>query len=95
MSKTSFSCGEYLDINHAAKLYERLGKSLEKSTTIEIKADKVIKADTAGLQLLVTLAKEVAVADGKLIWKSPSSALLMAAKQLGVSDHLGLSKQVI
>ena len=89
-NRTSFSCGENLDIAHATSMHQRLQKSLQKSVIIEIKADKVNKADTAGLQLLAALAKEVANRDGSLIWKKPSETLLMTAQQLGLSQALML-----
>ncbi len=90
-TKTTFSCGEALDIVHVGPLRDRLRKALEKSYTIELKADKVEKADTAGLQLFVILAKTVKQHNGSLIWKKPSDALLATAKSLGLHDQLHLS----
>jgi len=89
-NRTSFSCGENLDISHATSMHQRLKKSLQKSIVIEIKADKVSKADTAGLQLLATLAIEVTNRGGSLIWKNPSETLLTTAQQLGLSQVLML-----
>lgn len=86
--KTSFSCGENLNIAHASSLHQRLVKALEKTSYIELKADKVQKADTAGLQLFVALKKEVADGGGKLHWKNPSEALLLTAAQLGLHEQL-------
>ena len=88
--KTSFSCGEYLDITQVSNLFGRLEKSLQKSANIELKADKVVKADTAGLQLFVALRREVTAMDGSLQWKSPSDGLVSSAKLLGLSGELGL-----
>lgn len=89
-SKTTFSCGEQLDIAEAAALYSRLQKSLARSATIELKADAVAKADTAGLQLFAALATEVAKTGGALIWKNPSQVLLDTAALLGLERALGL-----
>lgn len=89
-SKTTFTCGEHLDITEAAGLYARLQKSLSKSSHIEIKADAVSKADTAGLQLFVALAREVANTGGGLTWKKPSQTLIDTAKLLGLDRELGL-----
>lgn len=86
--KTSFSCGESLNIAHVSNLYQRLVKALEKTSNIELKADKVEKADTAGLQLFLALKKEVANGGGQLNWKNPSDALIAAAKQLGLYEQL-------
>lgn len=92
-SKTSFSCGECVDIVNVSSLYQRLQKSLQKSSTIELKADKVTKADTAGLQLFAALAQEVASKGGKVIWKNPSEALLSTAQQLGLTAILMLDSK--
>ncbi|ARN74983.1 STAS domain-containing protein [Oceanicoccus sagamiensis] len=89
-NRTSFSCGENLDIAHANSMHQRLQKSLQKSAVIELKADKVSKADTAGLQLLAALAIEVTRRGGHLIWKKPSDTLLTTAQQLGLSQALML-----
>jgi len=89
-AKTSFSCGESLDIAVVKSLHSRLHKSLQKSSTIELKADAVEKADTAGLQLFVSLKSEIDSLGGSLVWKNPSSALLDSAKLLGMDECLGL-----
>lgn len=89
-SKTTFSCGEHLDIAEAANLHSRLQKALTKSANIELKADAVQKVDTAGLQLFVALAREVAQTGGSLHWKKPSQVLMDTAKQLGLDGELGL-----
>ena len=91
-SKTSFSCGDALDIANAASLQTRFEKSLQKSSTIELKADAVEKVDTAGLQLIIAVQKEALASGGKIIWKNPSQKLIASAKSLGLHQHLGLSK---
>ncbi|GAB2196648.1 STAS domain-containing protein [Sessilibacter sp. MAH4] len=89
--KTSFSCGEHLDITQVASLHARLSKAIAKASVIELKADKVVKADTAGLQLFVSLQKEISGNGGKIIWRSPSDALINAAKLLGLSKVLDIN----
>ncbi|MEE8056578.1 MAG: STAS domain-containing protein [Pseudomonadales bacterium] len=90
-AKTSFSCGVSLDVTAATALQSRLQKALKKSSTIELKVDAVEKADTAGLQLLLALAREVGDVGGRLIWKKPSKVLIDAACLLGIDQELGLS----
>lgn len=90
-SKTSFSCGNVLDIANADALYQRLHKSLARSSIIELKAEQVEKVDTAGLQLFAALTIEVSKTGGKLIWKNPSKPLLDAALLLGLDRQLGLT----
>ena len=90
-NKTTFSCGEALDIINAIALHKRLTTSLQKASVIELKADTVMKADTAGLQLMAALSTEVNKTGGQLIWKKPSEALISAAQQLGLEQAIGLS----
>lgn len=90
-AKTSFSCGESLDVTVARSLQSRLQKSLQKSSVVELKADAVTKADTAGLQLFVALKKEIDSTSGEMIWKKPSKSLIDAAILLGLDKTLGLS----
>lgn len=89
--KTSFSCGEMLDIHMAASLHKRLQKSMQKALTIELKADAVNKADTSGLQVFVSLRKELKALGGDVVWKKPSDKLCQAAHLLGLFDDLGLA----
>lgn len=90
--KTSFSCGDSLDIQQVSALYKRLQKSVEKAINVELKADSVKKADTAGLQMFVSLRQELKTLGGDIIWKKPSEELQQAATLLGLSDHLGIPR---
>jgi ABC-type transporter Mla MlaB component len=90
-AKTSCSCGVSLSVAEAAGLKSRIQKALQKSSTIELNASEVQKADTAGLQLVLALIREVANADGRVVWKNPSKALIDAANLLGLGKELGLS----
>lgn len=86
---TSFSCGDALDISHAAALHSRLERALQKANIIELKADSVEKIDTAGLQLILSIKKELENSGGSIVWKKPSEKLLSAAKLLGLYQQLG------
>lgn len=90
-TKTSFSLGDALHIETVSSLYDRLQKALKKSSVIEIKADKVTKVDSAGLQLIACLMAEVKAKDGRIVWKNPSACLLDTAKIIGLTVYLGLS----
>jgi len=90
--KTTFSCGDSLDIHVASSLHKRLQKSMHKALTIELKADGVTKADTAGLQVFVSLRNELKTLGGDIVWKKPSDDLVRASDLLGLSEALGLSK---
>ena len=91
-SKTTFSCGNSLDITHVSALYHRLERSLQKSNVIELKAEGVEKVDTAGLQLMISVKNEVEASSGSIRWKKPSEKLINAAKSLGLLNHLGLAE---
>jgi anti-anti-sigma factor len=88
--KTSISLGENLDISNVSKLHSRLNASLQKSSTIELKADVVKKTDSAGLQLILSIKREVEKVGGTILWKKPSKELIDTAVLLGLFEHLGL-----
>ena len=89
MTKTTFSCGKELHVNHVLNLHRRLQKSLQKSRFIELKANLVEKVDSAGLQLLVALAQEIERSGGKLVCQKPSEILIDAISISGLSASLG------
>ena len=60
------------------------------SAVIQDIFDDVKKADTAGLQLFVALARDVSNTGGALVWKRPSQPLIDAARLLGLEKELGL-----
>ena len=90
--EASVKCGEALTIANAADLHAQLSKALEESSVIELVADSVEKVDTAGLQLLVALSRELEKVDGKMVWKEPSDVLLQAATTLGLTPYLAIDQ---
>lgn len=88
--KTTFSCGESLDVQQAEALYKRLQKCMEDSINIELKSDDVKKADTSGLQMIISLRKELNSLGGDIVWKKPSQELIQSAVLLGLTENLGL-----
>lgn len=90
-TRTRFTCGESLDIVNANNLLSRLQKALDKSSHIEITANKVSRCDTAGLQLFVSLKQELDATGGTMTWKTPSDVLIDSAKRLGLEKILNLS----
>lgn len=90
--KTSFSCGNNLDIFHVDKLKQRLESALERGQTIVLKADKVERVDTAGLQLIIALKKKIEADGGSIVWQKPTQTLLDIAKLLGVDSILELKE---
>ncbi len=89
--KTSISLGESFCIPQAAAMQKRFLKALTVSKTIEIKANKIQKIDTSGLQIIVAIKKELDDSGGAIVWNNPSDELINSAKMLGVSDVIGLN----
>lgn len=89
--KTTVSLGTALDIMHASGLKERLTAALEKKPHIVLLAEKVERADTAGLQLIYSFRQAVTASNKQMSWKKPSDALLQASDLLDLTAALGLN----
>ncbi len=89
--KTCITLGELLCITNAESMYKRFIKALSVSNTIEIKADKVQKVDTAGLQIVVAVKRKLDKSGGNIMWNKPSKELIDSARILGVSSIIGLN----
>ena len=79
-----------LVINSVSELKTILLDLLSKQPTIELDVSSVIRADTASIQLLCSLQKNLAETQQKIVWHGKSDALLSAAKTIGVQDFLAL-----
>jgi len=90
--KHVIDCGSSLTIANAAAIHQELLSAITSASSIELKADKVEKADMAGLQIFVALHKEVEKTGGKIIWDKPSDVLMQAGVTLGLSGFIGLSE---
>ena len=88
--KTSVTLGDSLCISQASTMHSRLKRALQKSTTVEIKADAIEKTDTAGLQLLLAFKKHLDSQGGELRWHKPTKVFLDSAEMLGLFEDLGL-----
>lgn len=88
---TSVSLGSALDIVQVSSLKSRLSKALAKNLSIQLVADKVEKADTAGLQLIYAFIQKAQQKDHSVCWKKPSDALLQASEILGMRNALNLN----
>lgn len=88
--KSSFSIGKNVEISTVASLHERMLKAIDKSNSIDLKAEAVERIDSAGLQLILSFRRELQQSGGDLTWKHPSDKLRDAANLLGMSEELGL-----
>lgn len=87
-NKTTVSLGSALDIMHASGLKERLQAALGKKDNIVLIADKVERADTAGLQLIYAFIQEVDNQGKNISWQKPTNELMQACEVLGLCDAL-------
>ncbi len=90
MAKHSVMLDANLDISHVLAQQETLNNALNETDELYLNGSAVVKADTAGLQLLLSVVKEAERRGGKIHWESPSSELLDAAQMLGVQRALAL-----
>ncbi|MFT5519874.1 MAG: anti-anti-sigma regulatory factor [Enterobacterales bacterium] len=89
--KCTLSLPERLDISEAVSLKERMDKALDKdSTVLDVKADKVGRVDSAGVQLLLSF-KAAAIEAGKEVnLSNPTDEFLAAVELLGAMELLEL-----
>ena len=80
-----------LVINSVSEFKAALLELLSQNICIELNISSVVRADTASIQLLCALQKNLAETEQQFIWHGQSSALLAAAKTLGVQEFLALS----
>ena len=89
--KTSVSLGTALDIVHVAALKKRLATALDKALPVVLVAEKVEKADTAGLQLIYAFIQKVNQKGFQVSWQKPTDSLLQTSEILGLSEVLKLN----
>lgn len=75
----------------ADALKARLSEALDHhDTDVELRGAAVVQAGTAALQLLLALKADLAQQGRSLRWTAPSDALTTTARQLWLTDALGL-----
>lgn len=80
-----------LDIRAIRETFEFL-RSAVNCGVDSIDASRVVRVDTAGLQLLLAAGRTAAAHGRALRWTGASSALVEAAAKLGVAGVLGLAR---
>ncbi|MCP4413604.1 MAG: STAS domain-containing protein [Gammaproteobacteria bacterium] len=89
--KATFTLPEQLDIAQVESVKDRMDKTLEKEVSkIEVKAEKVERMDSAGMQLLLSFRATIIESDREMILLKPSEGLLAVAELLGTSELLEL-----
>ncbi|QEP42225.1 STAS domain-containing protein [Ectothiorhodospiraceae bacterium BW-2] len=79
-----------LDVASAALLKTQLTEQLAGANSITLNGAAVERVDGAALQLLLAFWLKAERLNIEVSWKEPSSALIHAAEQIGLSSRLAL-----
>ena len=90
---TEIQCNESLDISMAASLHRTLKEALESGVAVTLRADKVERADTAALQVLVAFMRAARARGITVFWNEPSAAVRRSAQLLGLAHELDIPPQ--
>ena len=90
-SKTTVSLGSALDIVNVGTLKPRLQTALEKKPHVVLIADKVERADTAGIQLIYSFMHSAKQRDVTVTWQKPSANLIESIEKLGMTEALHIN----
>ncbi len=82
---------EVMDISVAGQWRENLLKILQSERSIVLDASRVVRIDTAGLQVLTAFVKDAAASNKSMRWQSPTEGFCQAAALLGLSKALQLT----
>lgn len=85
-----FSLPEQLIINHVEELFSQLNELLTSGDEVKLDISNVRKTDTACLQLLCAVQKNLNDTGHQIIWHGQSDALCSTAKMIGVDQFLQL-----
>jgi len=85
--KTTLTLPEQLDITQVDSIKDRMNVTLEKDASkVEVKADKVERLDSAGIQLLLSFKAAVEGAEKEFVLLKPSDEFLAGAALLGTTE---------
>lgn len=90
----TLNCGEALTIATASDFHQKVSQALNESSSIELLADSVSKIDTAGMQLVVSLKRELERIGGSLTWNKPSDVVTQSIVTLGLKSHFDIDKNL-
>lgn len=81
---------ERLTIAQVESLHEKLEQVSNESQEVSLNGGAVVKADTAGLQVLYAFIQEIKKQGADITWSSSSDELKEAADLLGLRESLVL-----
>jgi len=83
-----------LAVSQVEELYQQLIHELHEVRDINIDASEVNRIDTATIQLLCALQKQLHASGHRIVWHGKSEALVEAVKDLGLSEFLTLQLEL-
>lgn len=83
-----------LAVSHVEELYQQLIHELHEVRDVSVDVSEVIRVDTATIQLLCALQKQLHSAGHRIVWHGKSEALVEAVKDLGLSEFLTLQLEL-
>ncbi len=87
---TLINLGEHLDVNCANELYADLGMALKrKPNKIIFYAEKLVRIDTAALQLLIACTREAIRLKKTVSWAETSEEFRECIEYAGMDEVLG------
>lgn len=91
-SERYFDLGNSLTIAEVGRLKAGLAKLLASPGALGLNAGRLERADTAGIQLLLSFCREAERRGLEVSWSCASKPLIITATRLGLSRALGLSQ---
>ncbi|ACR12888.1 STAS domain-containing protein [Teredinibacter turnerae] len=87
-----FNLPENMTIANIHSMHEEFEALVDKQDCDEVvlKGEGVVRADTAGLQLLVAFVQATKERQINVTWDHPSEKLCKAAEILGVASYIGI-----
>jgi len=85
-------CGDALGIADVAGLYATLLEKLADGYQLKLNISELDRVDTAAIQMLYSLAKELAGHGMELYWTSPSDAFKNAITLLGLAERFNIDE---
>ncbi|MFC3034848.1 lipid asymmetry maintenance protein MlaB [Pseudoalteromonas fenneropenaei] len=83
-----------LAVSRIEELQQQIAQELHEERDIHIDIVDLVRVDTACIQLLCALQKQLHAIEHKIVWHGKSEALLEAVHVLGLSDFLALHDNI-
>lgn len=80
------SLGDALTVKNVAECKKQITEYLARNSEITLESADLQKVDTAGLQLLFSLQKSLAISQQRIIWKDANPVIESASRLTGLID---------